>query len=510
MFPLYRKGNASRKHFLMNQKIMNKMQGKAKNDKSHSHLRKEEKNMNEQKKNEKPFGMRDKIGYMFGDLGNDFTFTFASSYLMVFYTNVLGISAAVVGILFLVARFIDAFTDIGMGILIDRVTPGTNGKFKPWIRRMCGFVAIAAFLMYQSGMAEAPTWMKTVYMFVTYILWGSFAYTSINIPYGSMASAISANPADRAELSTWRSLGANFAGVAIGTIVPQVIYREVNGQEVASGTMFTVVAAVFSVLAIICYLLCYQLTTERVKIEKSPGQKAPSVMESVRTLVKSRALLALIAAAIVLLLSTMLGQSMNQYLYIQWFNNKNALSVVGILSLPIVLMIAAAVGMITERFGKKEAGAVGMLVSGTIYILLGIMKIRNPWVYLVLVFFGMLGMYYFNMVIWSYIIDVIDDMEVKNGHREDGTVYGVYSFARKIGQALAGGISGFALAAIGFVEGAETQTENVKEGIYNLANFVPGILYLVVAFLLIFAYPLSRKKVNENSRILEERRRSRG
>lgn len=465
--------------------------------------------MNEQKNNVRPFGMRDKIGYMFGDLGNDFTFTFASSYLMVFYTNVLGIPAAMVGILFLVARFIDAFTDIGMGVLVDRVKPGKDGKFKPWIRRMCGFVAIAAFLMYQSGMAGAPMWLKTVYMFVTYILWGSFAYTSINIPYGSMASAISNNPADRAELSTWRSLGANFAGVAIGIIVPQVIYHEVDGQEVASGTMFTIVAAVFSVLAVISYIFCYKLTTERVKIEKDPNEKAPTAAESIKALVSSRALLALIAAAIVLLLSTMLGQSMNQYLYIQWFNNKNALSVVGLLSLPIVLIMAVVVGKITSKFGKKEAGAVGMLVSGVIYIVLGILKIRNPWMYLVIVFFGMLGMYYFNMVIWSYIIDVIDDMEVKNGHREDGTVYGVYSFARKIGQALAGGLSGFALEAIGFVEGVASQTEAVKEGIYNLANFVPGVLYLVVALLLIFAYPLSRKVVNENSAILEKRRQER-
>ena len=128
---------------------------------------KEERNesMSVQNNNVKPFGMRDKIGYMFGDLGNDFTFTFASSYLMVFYTNVLGIPASMVGILFLVARFIDAFTDIGMGVLIDRVKPAKDGKFKPWIRRMCGFVAIAAFLMYQSGMANAPMWLRIVYMF---------------------------------------------------------------------------------------------------------------------------------------------------------------------------------------------------------------------------------------------------------------------------------------------------------------------------------------------------------
>ena len=150
-----------------------------------------------------------------------------------------------------------------------------------------------------------------------------------------------------------------------------------------------------------------------------------------------------------------------------------------------------------------------MLVSGLIYILLGFLKIQNAYLYLVIVFFGMLGMYYFNMVIWSYITDVIDDMEVKSGHREDGTVYGVYSFARKIGQALAGGLSGFALEAIGFVSGASVQAPEVNEAIYSLANFGPGVMYVIVALLLLFAYPLSKSVVIKNGEILEKRRQER-
>ena len=101
-------------------------------------------------KNEKtirPFGLRDKVGYMFGDFGNDFTFLFASTFLMIFYTKVLGIDMKLVGTLLLVARCIDAFTDIAMGQIVDRVKPGKNGRFRPWILRMCGPVAISSFLM---------------------------------------------------------------------------------------------------------------------------------------------------------------------------------------------------------------------------------------------------------------------------------------------------------------------------------------------------------------------------
>ena len=100
------------------------------------------------------FGRRDKIGYMFGDFGNDFTFIFASSFLMVFYTKVLGISGGMVGTLFLVARFVDAFTDVTMGRIVDAAPPARDGKFRCWIRRMCGPVALSSFLMYQTAMAR--------------------------------------------------------------------------------------------------------------------------------------------------------------------------------------------------------------------------------------------------------------------------------------------------------------------------------------------------------------------
>ena len=114
--------------------------------------------MNE--KTVKPFGLKDKIGYMFGDFGNDFTFMFSSTFLMVFYMKVLGISAGAVGTLFLVARFVDAFTDVTMGRIVDTCKPGRDGKFKRWIRIMAGPVALASFLMYQSALVDASMTVK--------------------------------------------------------------------------------------------------------------------------------------------------------------------------------------------------------------------------------------------------------------------------------------------------------------------------------------------------------------
>lgn len=460
------------------------------------------------KSSERPFGMKDKLGYMFGDFGNDFTFIFASSFLMVFYTNVLGIDAKLVGVLFLVSRVVDAFTDIGMGRIVDKMSTGKEGKFRPWIKRICGPVAIVSFLMYQSGLSGASMTVKIIYMFVTYILWGSIFYTAINIPYGSMASVITDDSRERAELSTFRSMGANFASVVIMVVAPIIIYyKDENGNQIVNPTNFTIIAGVFSILAIICYILCYTMTTERVQMEAPANKKTLSAGETVKALVTNRALLAIIAAAIFLLLSSLMVQSMNNYLFAEWFKNTKALSVVGFIGLPTTLILATVTGRITERFGKKEAGVVGMLFTGIIFLLLFAFKVYNPWIFVGVTFIANFGMYYFNMVIWAYITDVIDYQEVKTGSREDGTVYGVYSFARKIGQALAGGLSGFALSAIGYVsEPGAVQTDAVRRGIYNIATAFPGICYLIVALILAFAYPLTRKVVLENGAILAERR----
>ena len=193
----------------------------------------------------RPFGLRDKIGYLFGDFGNDFTFILSTMILMKFYTDVIGVSAGVVGTIMMAARFADAFTDVAMGRICDRsrVKPGV-GRFRPWILRMCVPVALSSFLIYQTGIASWAYGAKVAYLTVTYILWSSVFYTSVNIPYGSMASAISPDPGDRQSLSTYRSLGAALAGGLIGVLLPMLAYEKINGVETLVGTRVTAAAAV--------------------------------------------------------------------------------------------------------------------------------------------------------------------------------------------------------------------------------------------------------------------------
>ena len=218
----------------------------------------------------KPFGMKDRLGYMFGDFGNDFTFILSTMFLLKFYTDVMGVSAAIVGLMMMAARFVDAVTDVTMGQIVDRSRPGKKGKFAPWIRRMCGPVALASFLMYATYFKGMPMGFKIFWMFFTYLLWGSICYTGVNIPYGSMASAISDNPTDRASLSNWRTIGATLAQTVIGVVLPlAVYYTDAAGNKVLSGEKMMIGALVCSIGAVICYMLCYHMTTERVKVEQN-------------------------------------------------------------------------------------------------------------------------------------------------------------------------------------------------------------------------------------------------
>ena len=458
---------------------------------------------------QRPFGLRDKIGYMFGDFGNDFTFIFASSFLMVFYTEVLGISGKAVGTLFLVARFVDAFTDVTMGRIVDSVKPSRDGRFRCWLRRMCGPVALASFLMYQSAVAGAPMGLKMVYMYVTYLLWGSVFYTSINIPYGSMASAITSDPDQRTALSTFRTIGATLAGLVIGVVTPLLIYTtDAQGNQVVrGGSTFTVIAGVFAICAVLCYIICYKLTTERVPYERDPNKRQVTLKETVSAIFTSRALLGIIGAAIFLMLSQLLIGSMNNYLYPKYFNNAAGISIYTMITTFSMLVIVAPMSVkLSSRFGKRETATAGMLVSGLMFLLLYFLHIQNMWLFLGLTVLGYLGLGYFNTVIWANITDVIDDQEVKTGKREDGTVYAVYSFARKVGQALAGGVGGWALSLIGYESAATVQTQQVIDGIYTTATLVPAIGFLIVAFFLWFVYPLGKKRVEANVEALKQRR----
>ncbi len=460
------------------------------------------------KTNVKPFGMADKVGYALGDFGNDFTFMLSSMFMMKFYTDVMGVSAATVGLLMMAARFVDAVTDVTMGQIVDRSKPTKDGKFKPWIRRMCGPLGIAAFLIFQSGFAGMSTSFKVFWMFFTYLLWGSIFYTSVNIPYGSMASAISSAPNDRAQLSTFRTIGATMASLVIGTGTPMIAYETVNGATVLAGSRMTIIAGVFAVCGIICHLLCFTLVTERVEVPQNTGKL--DVGKMLGSILHNRSLLGIIAAAILLLLG-MLGMSgMAPYVFPVYYNSATAQSMSSLVSNLCVLFICAPfAAKLAAKVGKKELSSVSCLAGAVIWVICLLVRPQNAMVFVLFYALSYISLGMFNTVIWAMITDVIDDAEVKHGVREDGTIYSVYSFARKVGQALSSGMIGGLMTMIGYTDAVAadpTAFPDILENIFNLSCIIPAIGLFAVALALIFIYPLTKSKVEANVAVLAQRR----
>lgn len=453
----------------------------------------------------KPFGIMDKLGYAAGDIANNFTFFFVSGYLMLFYTDVWGIDGKIVASLFVLARILDAFTDVGMGTIVDRFMGNKDGKFRPFIKWGAIPVAFASFLLFQTGLKDMSMTFKIIYMYITYLLWGSICYTFINIPYGSMASAISPDTDDRTELSTFRTIGTTVAQLSIGFVTPFLLYKKTPGEaDVLLHGRFPIVAGVFGILAVLSYMFCFKSVTERVNVAKET--KKTSILSGIFNLLNKRSLVAIILISILQLLALLLVMAMNAYVYNVYFKNSVGMSLAGLaMNLPVLLTAPIAMKL-GQTVGKKEASTIGVLGSGLILLALFLLKVKNMYVFLFTNALAFMFLGIFNSLTWAMITDVIDDLEIKNKQRDDGKVYAIYSFARKLGQAAAGGLGGFALASVGYVSGLANQSTEVANGIYRVTTLMPAIALIVAGLILLFIYPLDRKTVLRNNEILEENR----
>lgn len=459
-----------------------------------------------QEKAKRPFGMRDKLGYAAGDFANDLTFIIASMFMMKFYTDIMGVSAALVGAMMMAAKFVDAFTDVAMGQIADRSAYTAKGKFAPWILRFAGPVAVSSFLIFAPYFANMPMGFKLFWMFLTYLLWSSVCYTGVNIPYGSMASAMTDVPEERQMLSTWRNIGATIAQLVIATILPLVVYEtDIAGHQVINSQKMMIASGGCSALAIVLYVVCYHMCTERVAfVDKKKQDK--NIAHLFKILFTNRAFLGIIVSALIMLLVQSTLSGMMNYVYPNYFNNSTIIAISGLLGVSVSLILAIFVNKVAARFGKKEIATFGAVISAAVMLALFFIHTHNLVLYVGLFSISFVGLGLFNLVCWAMIIDVIDEVEVKTGIRSDGTVYSVYSFARKLGQAASSGLTGILLSIAGYTAATAFDT-NVVNRLYDLSTVVPGIGFALLAASLYFLYPLSKKKVAANVEALRRQRK---
>ena len=422
------------------------------------------------KKQIRPFGVKDEIGYVFGDMAGSFVNLFVDAYFLIFCTSVLGISAGWMGTLFLVARLWDAINDPIMGSFPDRWMIGKSGdKFKPWIKIFMIPLALSGVLCFLNVPLEGIA--LHAYVAFAYVLYG-MSYTGTSMPFGAMASVVSDDPIQRSKLSRARSIGGTIVGIVGLSIVPVVCFDK---QSNILPGRFTLIAVVFGVLSIISYFVLLNLTQERIRqnVEKAEKFNYGKVLKAT---VHNRPLIGVMVATLGSMLFITGSNQVRSYIFKEYYARTDVMSIISLATIPILVICFPLVPKLVAKFGKK-ATLMAAIVSSTIFSVIPVvMEIKNVYVYSALVVLGTIGQTVFTMLIWALVTDCLDYSEWKFHERSDGSMYSLYTFSRKIGSTIASTGVSFGLAAIGFVSGSNVvQTAEAVNGIYFLVNIIPVV-----------------------------------
>lgn len=449
----------------------------------------------------------DKLGYALGDAGCLLVFGLVGSLLQKFYTDILFIDAGKITLLFLLARVWDAINDPLMGRIVDISKPTSAGKYKPWLVRMAIPMAISTVLLFMKfpGMTMGG---KLAYAYVTYILFGMI-YTTINIPYGSLASVITSDVKERSTLSILRSVGSGVGG--IGAMVLSglcfsvvkdpsgaILYDANNDPiKVMDWNKLIIGVSVLAFFSIICFLLSYKFTKERIAPEPYNKQQKGEFANSLKSLIKSRPFLSLCTASMLLIAGQMFMQSLGLYIMDDYFNKPEMNIALTLSTYVPMVAVMLFTNKLVMKFGKREVCGFGMLFSGAIFLILMIIKTTNIWVFIALSFVAGAGFSFFLLEVWAFVTDAIDYQLVKTKKRDETNTYAVFSFTRKLGQTLAGVLSTQAIAWVGYNALNLIQTDATKSQLYLWGTLIPSIMFIISGIILLFWYPLNKKKMDE-------------
>ncbi len=456
--------------------------------------------------------LKDKIGYALGDMGNLLSFSLISAFQNKFYTDVLGIGPAKIAVLILVARIWDAINDPLWGAFVDSRKPTRYGRFRPYIIGFSVPLAVASVLMFTviPNLNEAK---YLLFAYITYILYGMM-YTAVNIPYGSLASVVTDDEKGRSSLSMWRSIGAGIGGLPATIIMPMLVYTttgvDANGDniQILDGTKLTICVAVLAVISIFVYFLHFKLTKERITLPQTV-KRDYSIFRTIRDLLKNRPFVMISLASMLLIAFQFYYQSTYSYLFTDYYHSASLYSMVTVCTYISVAFLLFPMNKLIGKFGKKELCAIGIAFSAVVNFILFFAQVQSPYVFLVFCFFSGFGQAFISLEVWAIVTDTIDYHRFKTGRSEEGTAYALYSFARKLGQTLAGVGLNALLAVINYDSTASQNglalSDAVLGKLYNISTLIPAIALALMAIVLAFGYNLSKGKLEEVRRQLKER-----
>ena len=448
----------------------------------------------------RPFSGKDEWGYIFGDMAGSFVNLYVDAYFLTFCTYALGISAKFMAGLFLVVRLYDAFDDPLIGSFPDRWHLGRGkDKFTPWIKLFMIPLAISGVMCFSKVPLEGVPlhiWVSFSYLFF------GICYTGTSMPFGAMANVVTVDPVQRSKLSRARSVGGGLVGAVALGMVPVVCFKD---NQILPGR-FTLLAAIFGVCCIVCYLLLCGMTKERVREEKKEDEKFEygKVLKAALT---NRPLIGVMIATIGSML-TITGTSQTySYIYKEVYGDASLATISMAFSMPFMVVIFPLIPKMVKKFGKRDVILYTAALSFVFSVVRMFIYIENVWVYTVLNVMTLLGQTAFTMLIWALVSDCLDYSEWKTGFRSDGSMYSLYTFSRKIGSTVASTGIALGLSIVGYVSGENVvQSAETVRGIYYLCNLIPTLCYGLILVGIGLIFNLNKKKTDQMYAEMAERR----
>ncbi len=436
---------------------------------------------------------REKLGYGLGDTASNFFFQTFNIFLLYYYTDVFGISAAAVGTLFFVSKLWDAFNDPLMGIISDR-TRSRFGKFRPYLLWVAVPYGLMGYLMFANpDLGESG---KLVYAWVTYTLM-MMIYTAINVPYSALMGVMTPSSRERTVLSSYRFVCAFGGGLLISMLVRPLINYFGAGDE-AKG--FSTTMALFAILSVALFWYTFSTTRERVK---TPDDHKSNLKQDLKFLVSNRPWIVLFFAAIFTLANVAVKNAVTVHFF-KYYVGDDGSSVFLFMDRTTLFLSAGMLAMILgvastkffiQRFEKKSLMIWLSLLNAASMAIIFMIPPDQYWTMMAV---NIVGMYLVGptpALVWSMYADVADYGEWKYGRRTTGLVFSAAQFAQKFGLTIGAGLSGWLLALVGFVANVE-QTETSLLGIRVMFTLLPACFATANAFVLIF-YRLSDRQVEQ-------------
>ncbi len=444
------------------------------------------------------FGIRDSIAYAAGDLGCNMSFALKGT-MSIFWTQFMGMDLWY-ALLLIVVQVWDAINDPLIGSIVDADTHKyKRNKFLTYIwAGSIGLIVGGAccFLPFPN----APVWAKAIIFIAGYVVWDAF-YTVANVPYGSLLSLISNDIKDRASLSAWRSVGSIFGNMLPMVILPFIIYDE---NDNLIGERVFIAALIMGALGFICFQFMIRNTVIRVDTDVTLSEEKPkfNVFKAFGNFMKNRPAVGATVAAMGMFIGMQGATTAVTVIFQSYYNNVKISGIVQLFAMiPIVLFTPLARKMVA-KYGKKELATFGSICSIVAGLGLFIITPNNTnldlIIYIVCQLVYSLGLGIYSTVSWAMMGDAIDYNEWKTGAREEGTVYSLHSFFRKLAQGLGPSLVLIIMVAFGYV-GAD-EGNQVWEVAVNM-RYIVASTFLFSAILqfvgLGLVYNLDKKKLEE-------------